>query len=114
MRLIFAGQDAAAPSPTEAAQNTKHTSDLLRRFKELTVKETKDATSMDQSEVDLRVCLAPFSPISFWTTARPVDSITTRSALEDLAVIFCTRVVCVESTDPTIATQMVSCVDIVV
>lgn len=111
---INAGQDAAAPSPTEAAQNTKHTSDLLRRFKELTVKETKDASCMDQSEIDLRVCLAPFSPISFWTAPRPVNSFTTWSALEHLAVIFCTRVVCVEFTDSTIATHLVSCVDNVV
>lgn len=49
------GQDPAAPSPTEAATNTKHTSDLLRRFKELTVKEPKDLSGLDQPEVDLRV-----------------------------------------------------------
>ena len=49
------GQDPAAPSPTEAATNTKHTSDLLRRFKEMTVKEPKDLASLDQSEIDLRV-----------------------------------------------------------
>jgi len=50
-----AGQDPAAPSPTEAATNTKHTSDLLRRFKELTVKEPKDPGALDQPEIDLRV-----------------------------------------------------------
>lgn len=50
-----AGQDPAAPSPTEAATNTKHTSDLLRRFKELTVKEPKDPAAFDQPEIDLRV-----------------------------------------------------------
>ena len=56
-QLLFdvAGQDPAAPSPTEAATNTKHTSDLLRRFKELTVKEPKDPGALDQPEVDLRV-----------------------------------------------------------
>ncbi|DBB03248.1 TPA: hypothetical protein ACH3X3_010645 [Trebouxia sp. C0006] len=48
------GQDPAAPSPTEAATNTKHTSDLLRRFKELTVKEPKDPAAFDQPEIDLR------------------------------------------------------------
>ncbi|KAL3145148.1 hypothetical protein ABBQ38_001750 [Trebouxia sp. C0009 RCD-2024] len=48
------GQDPAAPSPTEAATNTKHTSDLLRRFKELTVKEPKDPAGLDQPEIDLR------------------------------------------------------------
>lgn len=48
------GQDPAAPSPTEAATNTKHTSDLLRRFKELTVKEPKDPGALDQPEIDLR------------------------------------------------------------
>ncbi|DBA90824.1 hypothetical protein WJX77_010125 [Trebouxia sp. C0004] len=48
------GQDPAAPSPTEAATNTKHTSDLLRRFKELTVKEPKDPAALDQPETDLR------------------------------------------------------------
>ena len=50
-----AGQDPAGPSPTEAATNTKHTSDLLRRFKELTVKEPKDPAGLDQPEIDLRV-----------------------------------------------------------
>ena len=49
------GQDSAAPSPTEAATNTKHTSDLLRRFKELTVKESTDPAALDQPEIDLRV-----------------------------------------------------------
>lgn len=49
------GQDPAAPSPTEAATNTKHTSDLLRRFKEMTVKEPKDLAGLDQSEIDLKV-----------------------------------------------------------
>ncbi len=53
--FAFAGQDPAAPSPTEAATNTKHTSDLLRRFKELTVKEPKDPAGLDQPEIDLRV-----------------------------------------------------------
>lgn len=48
------GQDPAGPSPTEAATNTKHTSDLLRRFKELTVKEPKDPAGLDQPEIDLR------------------------------------------------------------
>lgn len=48
------GQDSAAPSPTEAATNTKHTSDLLRRFKELTVKESTDPAALDQPEIDLR------------------------------------------------------------
>ena len=44
-----------APSPTEAATNTKHTSDLLRRFKELRVREPKDPAALDQPEIDLKV-----------------------------------------------------------
>ena len=55
MQGLFAGPAPAAPSPTEAATNTKHTSDLLRRFKELTVKEPTDPAALDQPEIDLRV-----------------------------------------------------------
>lgn len=53
--LLCSGQDPAAPSPTEAATNTKHTSDLLRRFKELRVREGKDLAALDQPEIDLKV-----------------------------------------------------------
>lgn len=53
--VLCSGQDPAAPSPTEAATNTKHTSDLLRRFKELRVREAKDPSGLDQPEIDLKV-----------------------------------------------------------
>lgn len=34
MKVPLAGQEGAIAAPAEAAQSTKHTSDLLRRFKE--------------------------------------------------------------------------------
>lgn len=68
-RSTSAGQDPAAPSPTEAATNTKHTSDLLRRFKELTVKEPKDPAGLDQPEIDLRVS----------TSTHPAAALATRA-----------------------------------
>ncbi len=54
-----AGVDGtSSTTPTEAAQNPKHTSDLLRRFKEMGLSmrhEYREPAELDQIETDLRV-----------------------------------------------------------
>ena len=54
-----AGVDGtSSTTPTEAAQNPKHTSDLLRRFKEMGLSmrhEYREPAELDQTETDLRV-----------------------------------------------------------
>ena len=53
-----AGQERAIPTPTESAQSTRATGDLLRRFKEMrqSVKnEHIEAPRLDAEETSLRV-----------------------------------------------------------
>ena len=54
-----AGVDGtSSTTPTEAAQNPKHTSDLLSRFKEMGLRmrhEYREPAELDQIETDLRV-----------------------------------------------------------
>ena len=57
-RRLVAGQERSIPAPSEAAQSTKASGDLLRRFKELRESlrnEYSEPPSLSQSEVDLRV-----------------------------------------------------------
>jgi sorting nexin-1/2 len=51
------GSEGTGITPTEAAQSTKHTSDLLRRFKEMGLsmkQEYREPAVLDQQETDLR------------------------------------------------------------
>lgn len=53
-----AGSESAIPNPSDAARSTKHTGDLLRRFKELRLDvrhEYQEQPAMTQPEADLRV-----------------------------------------------------------
>ena len=54
-----AGQERSIPAPSEAAQSTKASGDLLRRFKEMKqslTNELQEAPVLTDAEVALRVC----------------------------------------------------------
>jgi hypothetical protein len=55
---LSVGQERAVTMPTEAAQSTKNTSDLLRRFKELNTS-IKSHAELEPEERNLRVLLPP-------------------------------------------------------
>lgn len=56
--LTPAGQEATITAPAEAAQSTKHTSDLLRRWKEYATSFKEglktEPPPMSEQEIDLR------------------------------------------------------------
>ena len=59
-RGLCAGQERSIPAPSEAAQSTKASGDLLRRFKEMKqslTNELQEAPVLTDAEVALRVWL---------------------------------------------------------
>ena len=58
LHSVSPGQDRAIPGPTEAAQSTKSTGDLLRRFKEMgqsVRNDYREPPVLSDTEVHLRV-----------------------------------------------------------
>ncbi len=64
--MLHAGSEGAIPAPAQAAQSTKATGDLLRRFKELgqsVRNDYKEPPALDDNETMLRARF-PLPPCS--------------------------------------------------
>lgn len=69
--ICGAGTERAVPLPEQAAQSTKATGDLLRRFKEMGAN-MKSHPPPSAAEQDLLVCFSPPPDVHIFTTKNVV------------------------------------------